>query len=164
MKLVISTNALIGRRPMAIKRSASHLGLGPFLTPLIKRPAKAGQASGASILIETGQGKLPGTAAMARSFNVPRPAAASSRAIPATPSQSGRLGVTSKSITASSRPSAAAAGRPMAKPASSSRMPSLSSAVSSSAAEQSIPFETTPRTARGSSVIPLPGIKVPKGA
>ena len=77
--------------------------------------------------------------------------------MPATPSQSGRLGVTSKSITAS-RPSASAAGAPTWRLSGSSRMPWDSSAVSSSAAEQSMPLETTPRTGRGSSVMPLPGI------
>ena len=40
----------------------------------------------------------------------------------------------------------------------SSRMPSDSSAISSSAAEHSMPLETTPRTGRGSRVMPVPGI------
>ncbi len=77
--------------------------------------------------------------------------------MPATPSQSGRLGVTSKSITASS-PRASAAEAPTSRPSSSSTMPWDSSAVWSSAAEQSMPLETTPRTGRGSSVMPEPGI------
>jgi hypothetical protein len=32
MKLVMSTSALIGRRPMEVRRRCSHSGEGPFLT------------------------------------------------------------------------------------------------------------------------------------
>ena len=53
-----------------------------------------------------------------------RPAAARSRAMPRTPRQSGRLGVTLISITGSSRPSASAAGRPVFVSAGRSMMPS----------------------------------------
>jgi hypothetical protein len=151
---VISTRMLIGRRPMAFSRSASHLGEGPFLTPRINRPANTGQAS-PSTLTAIGQGKVPGTGAIDRSFSVPTPAAARSRAMPATPSQSGRLGVTSKSITAS-RPRACAAGVPTARSSDSSRMPSPSSA-SSSEPEHSMPLETTPRTGFSTRVTPRPG-------
>jgi 6-phosphogluconolactonase len=100
--------------------------------------------------ISMGHGNLPATGGTGRSFSLPTPAAARSRAMPATPSQSGRLGVTSKSITAS-RPSASAALWPTARLSGSSMMPSDSAAVSNSAAEQSIPLETTPRTGRASS-------------
>jgi hypothetical protein len=76
--------------------------------------------------------------------------------MPATPSQSGRLGVTSKSMTAS-RPSASAAGVPTARLSGSSMMPSLSLAASSSEAEHSMPLETTPRTGFSTRVTPRPG-------
>ena len=141
----------------------SQSGEGPFRTPRISRPAKAGQAPLSSRRISTGQGKVPATGAMAGILRVPRPAAARSRATPSTPSQSGRLGVTSKSITAS-RPRALAAGVPTARSPSSSRMPSDSSAACSSAAEQSMPLDTTPRTGRASSTTPLAGMQAPMGA
>ena len=44
MRLVISTRAEIGRRPIAISRSCSHCGDGPFLTLRISRPTNSGQA------------------------------------------------------------------------------------------------------------------------
>ncbi len=140
---------------MASRRSCSHLGDGPFLTPLIRRPANTGQASPSTLTV-IGQGKVPGTGAMDRSFSVPTPAAARSRAMPATPSQSGRLGVTSKSMTAS-MPSAVAAGVPTVRSSGSSMMPSLSLAASSSEAEHSMPLETTPRTGFSTRVTPRPG-------
>ncbi len=100
----------------------SHAGEGPFLTPLIRRPAERGAGVAVDLDLDRA-GEGPGTGAIDRSFSVPRPAAARSRAMPATPSQSGRLGVTSKSITAS-RPRAVAAGVPTARSFDSSRMPS----------------------------------------
>ncbi len=153
---MISTRVLIGRRPTEISFCCSQAGEGPFFTPRISRPEKIGQASGASKRMATGQGKPPFTGATEVSFSVPRPAAARSRAMPTTPSQSGRFGVTSKSITAS-RPSASAAEVPTARASGSSMIPSDSSAVSSSEAEHSMPLETTPRTGRASSVMPEPG-------
>ncbi len=151
-----STRALMGRRPMAFSRCCSHSGEGPFFTPRITRPANIGQASDALISIRTGQGKAPFTGWTFRSFSRPTPAAARSRAMPATPSQSGRLGVTSKSITASWA-RASAAGVPTARLSSSSRMPSDSSATSSSLAEHIMPLETTPRTGFSTRVTPRPG-------
>ena len=44
MKLVMSTSALIGRRPMAVSRFCSQSGEGPFLTPLTSRRPKAGHS------------------------------------------------------------------------------------------------------------------------
>ena len=145
----------MGLRPTEISRCCSQAGEGPFLTPRIKRPANTGQAS-PSTLIWIGQGKAPAMGWRGSGFRVPRPAAAKSRATPRTPSQSGRLGVTSKSITAS-RPNASAALAPTVRVSGSSRMPSDSSAISSSLAEHSMPLETTPRTGRASRVMPLPG-------
>ncbi len=45
MKFVISTSALIGRKPIAVSRFCSQAGDGPFLTPRTRRSAKAGQSS-----------------------------------------------------------------------------------------------------------------------
>ena len=141
---------------MAVSRACSQAGDGPFFTPRMRRPANIGQASGAVMRMSIGQGNLPGTAAGRRSMKRPSPVAARSRAMPATPSQSGRLGVTSKSITGSA-PKRSAAGWPTARPSDSSMMPSDSSARSSSEAEHSMPLETTPRTGFSDRVTPRPG-------
>ncbi len=146
----------MGLKPTDSSFFCSHSGEGPFLTPRTSRPAKVGQAAASEMRMSIGQGKWPATGLTDRFFSRPTPAAARSRAMPATPSQSGRLGVTSKSITAS-RPRASAAGVPTGNSASST-MPSDSSAVSSSLAEHIMPLETTPRTGLGSSVMPLPGM------
>ncbi len=58
MKLVISTSALIGRKPIAVSRFCSQAGDGPFLTPRTRRSAKAGHSSGASILHRDRAGEL----------------------------------------------------------------------------------------------------------
>ena len=108
MKLVMSTSALIGRSPIAVSRFCSQSGDGPFFTPRTSRSAKAGQSDGVapkSSVTATGQG----TVALHRlrrvlSMNVPMSAAARSRAMPCTPVQSGRLGVSLISITGSSSP------------------------------------------------------------
>ena len=73
------------------------------------------------------------------------------------------MGVTSKSMTGSA-PNTSAAGVPTARSAGRSRMPSLSPGSSSSAAEHSMPFETTPRTGFSTRVTPSPGTKAPMGA
>ena len=109
----MSTRALIGRSPIAFRRRCSHSGLGPFLTPLITRPANTGQALAVSLskssLIGIGLGKVPFTGLSGSGLSLPRPAAARSRATPRTPRQSGRFGVMAISITASSSPRAFAA-------------------------------------------------------
>ena len=46
MKLVISTSALIGRRPIEVRRFCSHSGDGPFFTPRTRRSAKPGHSDG----------------------------------------------------------------------------------------------------------------------
>ena len=48
MKLVISTSALIGRRPIEVRRFCSHSGEGPFLTPRTSRSAKPGHSVASS--------------------------------------------------------------------------------------------------------------------
>ena len=48
IRLVTSTSAEIGRRPIDFRRSCTHLGDGPFFTPRIRRPANIGQAFAAS--------------------------------------------------------------------------------------------------------------------
>ena len=141
---------------MAFSRRCSHSGEGPLRTLRISRPANIGQASGAVMRTEIGHGKVPATGSTALPLKRPIPAAARSRAIPSTPSQSGRLGVTSKSMTGST-PNTSAAGAPTGQSPVISRMPSDSSASSSSEAEQSMPLETTPRTGFSTRVTPRPG-------
>ena len=96
---------------MAVRRFCSQAGDGPFCTPRMTRPAKTGHISGASSRTEIGDGKPPRTTAMSKCFSLPTLAAARSRAMPATPSQSGRFGVTSKSMTGSA-PNRPATGVP----------------------------------------------------
>src|SRR5674476_1500680 len=96
MKLVMSTSALIGRRPIAVSRFCSQSGEGPFLTSLTRRRPKAGQSEGVapkSSVTLTGQGNVPFSGLGGRSLKVPMEVAPRSRAMPLTPVQSGRLGV-----------------------------------------------------------------------
>src|SRR3977135_3648955 len=95
MKLVMSTSALIGRRPIAMSRRCSQSGEGPFFTPRTIRRAKAGQREGGapkSSVTATGQGKRPSTDLIGASLSLPMPAAARSRAMPLTPVQSAASG------------------------------------------------------------------------
>ncbi len=128
---MMSTSALMGRKPIAFSRVRSQSGLGPFVTLRTRRPAKTGQALALSLSKSSSIGvrltNPPLTGLTVSFFNLPRPAAARSRAMPRTPRQSGRFGVMATSITASSRPSAEAAGLPIFAPASSSMMPLCSS-------------------------------------
>ena len=48
----MSTSALIGRRPIALRRRCSHSGDGPFLTPRTRRSANAGHSDGVDAEIE----------------------------------------------------------------------------------------------------------------
>ena len=68
-----------------------------------------------------------------------------SRAMPQRLKQSGRLGVTSKSMTTSSSPVATANGVPTGKSSSSTKMPSWLSPNPSSSSAQSMPSDATPR-------------------
>src|SRR5438105_15713670 len=81
MKLVISTSALIDRKPIDARRFCSHSGDGPFLTPRTSRKAKPGQRSASSTVSFTGQGNSPLTGLMAGSLNLPMSAAERSRAM-----------------------------------------------------------------------------------
>ena len=103
-KLVTSTSALIGRRPIETSRSCSHCGLGPLRRPRTVRPSTQGQACGMSMHQTSGLANTDGTFAGANGLSVPSPAAARSRATPRTASASPRLGVTPMSITGSSSP------------------------------------------------------------
>ena len=98
-------------QPVRARGRSSRRGSGG--RPRSGRGCRAWPRSRAS----TGSGwrTLPVTRSALNGFSVPTPAAARSRAMPCTPSQSPRLGVTLISITASSRPSASAAGMPVAR-------------------------------------------------
>ncbi len=104
MKLVMSTSALIGRRPIEVRRFCSHSGDGPFLTPRTSRSAKPGHSLASSTVTFTGQGNSPLIGLIAGSLNLPMSAADRSRAMPCTPVQSCRLGVRLISITGSPSP------------------------------------------------------------
>ena len=75
-------------------------------TPETRRSAKAGASTGSSRSMATrvGQGAPPSIGATAGVVTRPRPAAAKSRAMPATPIASGRFGVRLISMTGSSSP------------------------------------------------------------
>ena len=111
----MSTRALIGRRPIALRRRCIQAGLAPLRTPRTRRSAKAGQSDGPSPKSSRtgdGIGKVAGDRARpAAVLTRPRPAAARSRAMPATPVQSGRFGVRLISMTASSMPGIGRVGR-----------------------------------------------------
>ena len=86
---------------------AASAGSAPFLTPRMSRPRNSGQAlsSGPARCTAIGHGKLARhRREMSSGCKWPRPAAARSRAMPRTPRQSARLGVTLMSSTGSSRP------------------------------------------------------------
>ena len=100
----------MGRSPMARSRRCSQSGDGPLLTPRISRPQNTGAPlrTSSSMLTATGQENRPATGSTSDVITSPRPRAARSRAIPATPSASGRLGVTAISITGSASPAQSA--------------------------------------------------------
>ena len=97
-------------------------------------------------------------------FKRPKPAAARSRAIPLTPVQSGRLGVSSISIIGSSIPKILANGLPIIVSSGSSIIPSWSSDSSISRSDTSIPFDLTPLISAAFSLKSNPGIQLPAGA
>ena len=101
MKLVTSTSALIGRAPMARNRVRSQAGLGALRTSAMRRTANAGAraSSSRSMLTATGQGASARTGTTDGVVRRPSPAAARSRAMPATPAASGRFGVRLISMT-----------------------------------------------------------------
>ena len=123
-KLVMSTRAEIGRSPIASSRRRSQSGLGPLRTPRRWRPRNSGQARRSSISMPIGERNRPGTGVVSSGLSRPRPEAARSRAMPRTPRQSARFGVTLMSITASPRPSRSAYLAPTGASAASSMMPS----------------------------------------
>ena len=120
MRLVTSTSAEIGRKPIARKRACSQPGLGPFFTLRIRRPAnmRAG-ALGAMREIRDamwiGHGNVPGTGCdRAVSSIVPRPAAARSRAMPYDARAVAAIGRDARHRSRDRRdPSARAAGAPI---------------------------------------------------
>ena len=81
-RLVMSTSALMGRKPIARRRRCNHSGEGPFFTPRTSRSAKAGQSDGSSIVTATGEENSPLIGLIAESFSLPSWAAARSRAMP----------------------------------------------------------------------------------
>src|SRR5262245_6635609 len=166
MKLVISTSALMGRKPIAASRRCSQAGEGPFFTPRTSRNPKAGQSEGVvpkSSPTVTGHGNRPSTGWMLVSRSLPMSAAARSRAMPLTPAQSPRLGVRLISITGSSSPAHCAKFAPTGAASVSSMMPSWSSEICNSNSDTSMPRLSTPRILPMPSVMFLPGMKAPGG-
>ena len=127
MKFVMSTSALIGRRPIAVSRFCSQSGDGPFLTPRTSRSAKAGHSEGVapkSSVTVTGQGNSPFTGLGGRSLNLPDVGGGEIAGDAVTPVQSGRFGVRLISITGSSSAGPFGVGLPTGASAGSSMMPS----------------------------------------
>ena len=119
MKLVMSTSAEIGRSPIALRRSCSQSGLGA-VAYAADEPAEEQRAG---LVVGAGQvnrdragGICPAPASCPAASACPIPSAARSRAMPRTPRQSARLGVTLTSITGSSSPIAAAKLAPTGEP------------------------------------------------
>jgi hypothetical protein len=143
------------RRPMAVSRSCSQSGDGPFFTPRISRPAKTGTSPVRPMAI--GEGKVPGTGLISwrsgRRCRWPPDRARCPRR-PASRAGWGDLEVDH---------------RLQAEDASAAGVPTLSQAAiqvqdavglpssSSSEAEHSMPLETTPRTGFSTRVTPRPG-------
>ncbi len=148
---------------MAFSHARSQSGDGPFVTPRISRPWNTGQPSRASssIVTATGDGYAPGTGSTARGRNVPSPRAARSRAIPWTPSASGRFGVIATSITGSTAPGRCSASQSAklspTSPDGSSMIPSCSSDSSISRSEAIIPKLSTPLILDAPMVVSIPG-------
>ena len=134
----------------AASRSCSQRGLSPLRTPRKKRPTKRGQAwtsaASGSIRTRIALSKLPDTALASIGLRRPMPAAARSRAMPRTPRQSGRFGVTAMSITGSSRPSTRGEGHAdgrVLRQIDDAVMLVATSPISRT--EQSMPLDSTPR-------------------
>jgi len=95
---------LMARRPAASRRCTIQEGDAPSLTPRITRAVYRGHKSGASTCTSVSSlaaGLLVGTRLRSGSFSSRPSAAASSRATPMWPRQSGRLEVISRSNTTS---------------------------------------------------------------
>ncbi len=110
------------------------------------RPAKRGQAAGASRRTENRSRVAGATGSSAGGVSLRATIAATSRATPRTDSTSPRFGVTLSVRIVSSRASASRSGVPVTSSSGSSRIPSCSSDRPSSRAEQSMPFDSTPRS------------------
>src|SRR3989338_2555293 len=90
---------LIGLRPTASSLCWSQAGEGPTFTPRITLAVYLGQSSGSSTVTFTSTAFFPALYLTGGSFRGFLVRAATSRAIPITPRQSGRLEVTSISST-----------------------------------------------------------------
>ena len=137
----------MGVAPMALRRFCNHSGLGLFFIPRIVRPRYCGHAccaSGDRVSLRSIL-KEPGISGIIKGFKVPAPAAAKSLAIPRTPKQSGRLGVTLTSMTGSSKPAYGANSAPTGAFSANSMMPSWPSSSPNSFAEHNMPKLVTPR-------------------
>jgi hypothetical protein len=113
-------------QPDRLQRRCSQSGEGPFLSRGNAGRPRSGRAVGLGLvamrpLDRARVAALDLSALRARACRRPPPAR--SRAMPCTPRQSPRLGVTLISITGSSRPSASAAGAPVLASAGRSMMP-----------------------------------------
>src|SRR6266851_4222023 len=161
----MSTMLLIGRTPHARRRRWTHAGLLPTLTPVMTPPMYRLQRSASSIETSTmsrpAGSALPVNAGMKSTFIGLSSPAASSRATPRWPMQSGRLEVTSTSMVAWLGMTVVS-GSP-GRPESRMRMPEWSSPRRSSSAEQSIPFALKPAMLRSFTTLPL-GTVVPGSA
>ena len=114
IKLLTFRSGYCGITPNTVNRMLDFWGRG--IVPAIPKKGTVGASGDLAPLAHLalpliGEGKAPRTTAMSKCFSLPTLAAARSRAMPATPSQSGRFGVTSKSMTGSA-PNRPATGVP----------------------------------------------------
>ena len=146
-KLVTSTSALIGRRPIAISRSCSHFGLGPLRHARASRGrAPRCRRAGRSICQRSGAAKAAGTGR--RRAGLQR-AEAGGREVARTPRTDERVAAVRRDADLDHRiveagPGDVAARRP-AHPSGRSTMPAWSSPRPISRAESIIASDFTPR-------------------
>ena len=139
----MSTTLSIGRIPAATSRPCSHAGEGPIRTFRRSAAANRGHASGSSMRTSRPFGVRVVRGSSAASRRAVARSAATSRATPTIPRQSGRFGCTSSARIASPRTSRRSA--PTGSFGSRSWIPSWSSPRPSSFAERTMPSLLMPR-------------------
>ncbi len=136
--------------PAASSRARSHAGDGPISTPVNTRAMYRGHRSGASTRRVTCSSTDPCPVAAGSSVTGGQSGAPvtadTSRAMPHTPSRSGRFAESSNSRIVSDSGRTSASGVPGGRSVSSTMIPSWSSPSSSSRSERIIPRLSMPRS------------------
>src|SRR5450631_2635474 len=150
--------------PLRSRRCFIHPGVGARASmPSSTRAQKRGHASGASTRTPRVVVVVLATCACGGGLTGDAVIAPTSRAMPASERQSARLGVSFSVSNESSRSSTWRRSVPMVALPSSTSSPDASSAMPSSAAEQSMPCDSTPRIAALRITMP-PGSSAPTSA